>query len=146
MNKLQRIFALLFGLFALAACIPAKAPPQLSATAAPGVVVSGDRYDAGAFRLRLPDGWRAITSAAGEPASVILASPDNCTLIAASAAPMDAPEPSSCADAGVSFRRDSRTVTVSAAPISVSPIAPEAQWDAAQSSFIQVADSVQGGG
>lgn len=143
---LRRLSLLFLGLLALAACIPAKTPPQLSATAAPGVIVSGDTYDAGAFRLRLPSGWRAITSPAGAPVSVILASPDNCTLIAVSAAPMDAPQPSACADSGAAFRRDSRGVTVSGATIAVALIAPESGWNAARASFDQVAQSVQAGG
>ncbi len=133
-------------LLALAACIPAKTPPQLAATAAPGIVVSGDRYDAGAFRLRFPSGWRAITSPAGAPLSAIFAAPDNCTLIAVSSAPLDAPQPSACADRAATFRRDSRAVTLGSTTVHLALIAPESGWASAQSAFDQVATSVQAGG
>jgi hypothetical protein len=129
----------------LAACIPARTPPQLAATAASGIVISGDSYDAGAFRVRVPTGWRAITSPAGAAPSVIFASPDNCALIAVSAAPLDAPQPSACADSSATFRRDTRSVTLGGAAVSVGLIAPESAWDAAQVALDQVAGSVTGG-
>ncbi len=139
---LRVVFLLCF--VALAACIPARTPPQFGATAAPGIVISGDSYDAGAFRVRVPAAWRAITSPAGAAPAVIFASPDNCTLIAVSSAPMDAPQPSSCADSAATFRRDSRALTVNGAPITVALIAPESDWDEAQATFDQIAASVTG--
>ena len=137
------IYFLACCLVALAACIPAKTPPQLGATAAAPVVVADDSYDAGAFRVRFPGGWRVITSPAGAPPSVIFAAPDNCTLIAVSAEPMDAPRPANCADSAAVFRREARTLTSGGAAIHAALIAPASAWDAAEMTFARVAQSAQ---
>ncbi len=75
----------------LAACVPAKTTtPDLNATGQ-AVVVTGDYYDAGLFRARYPDGWRVITSPAGEPPFVTFVAPDNCALIVLSVEPRVVP-------------------------------------------------------
>jgi hypothetical protein len=81
----------------LAGCVPATPPPHLVNTPGAPVIVDGDRVITAAFRARAPAGWRIILGAASAPPAVIFAAPDNCALIAVSAAPIDAPPlPKTC--------------------------------------------------
>lgn len=72
--------ALLIVLLALA-CVPATLPPQLAHTPGPPVIITERQYDAGAFRLRYPAGWRVISSAAGAIPAVTLVAPGDEALI-----------------------------------------------------------------
>ena len=64
----------------LAACsgvLPASAPPQLSHTPGPPVVVGAGSLDAGLFRLRFPPDWRVIKlNEASQPLRMSFVAPD----------------------------------------------------------------------
>ncbi len=84
-------------LLLIAGCISATPPPHLANTPGAPVIVDGDLVITAAFRVRAPAGWRIILGAASAPPSVTFAAPDNCALIAVSAAPIDAPPlPNAC--------------------------------------------------
>jgi hypothetical protein len=82
---------LIAALLLLAGCVPATPPPHLANTPGAPVIVDGDRVITSAFRVRAPAGWRIILGAASAPPSVTFVAPDNCALIAVSAAPIAAP-------------------------------------------------------
>ena len=71
----------MFTALVFSACVPATVPVQLAHTPGPGVTLSGQVYNSGTFRAEIPDGWRVITSAAGDPVTVIFAAPDSPALI-----------------------------------------------------------------
>jgi hypothetical protein len=87
-------YLLIAALLLIAGCVPATPPPHLANTPGAPVIVDGDRVITAAFRVRAPAGWRIILGAASAPPSVTFAAPDNCALIAVSAAPIDPPSPS----------------------------------------------------
>lgn len=72
---------------ALTACVPAAVPPQLDATPGPAVIVADRVEVAGLFSVQPPAGWRIITSAAGDPPSVLFIAPDDAALIGVGTAP-----------------------------------------------------------
>src|SRR5687768_6640877 len=77
---------LLFG------CVPAAPPIQLQAT--PGAFVRVDEhiYDAGAFRVANPPGWRIVKSSiAAAPMQVVFVSPDETMTITVSEIPIADP-------------------------------------------------------
>lgn len=90
----------------LAACVPATVPPQLADTPGPAVVVSDHLYDSGTFQVEYPAGWRVITSAAGDPVSVIFAAPEGDALIMLGETITDAPSPAGYAGDLRSERRE----------------------------------------
>ncbi|MCU0497025.1 MAG: hypothetical protein MUF87_06700 [Anaerolineae bacterium] len=84
MNEVRRSFKLVWMIvigWMCVACIPANAPPQLSFTPGPPIVIANQWYNTEQYRLRYPVGWRVITSAADQVPSVILAAPGNEALI-----------------------------------------------------------------
>lgn len=76
--------SLLIGLalLALAACAPARQPPQLAATPGPPVIVGERVRVAGLFSAQPPPGWRVITGPASGAPQVVFAPPDGAALIA----------------------------------------------------------------
>lgn len=138
----QRVTFYLVGLalIGLAACVPARTPPQLAATPGAAVVVDGQMYQTAVFSARYPDGWRAIASPAGEPPFVTFAAPDNCTLILLSLDARPAPESNGCA--GAVWREASETVD--GAPVIFAALrAPADQWAEAEAAFAAVVASVR---
>jgi hypothetical protein len=129
-------------LLALAACVPATPPPNLDATPGAAVVVSDGRYESDSFSARYPDDWRAITSPAGEPQFVILAAPDNCTVVILSLDERPAPEPAGCEASDWREANDTSdgTPTVYAAVRAASDA-----WPAAEATFESIVASITTG-
>jgi uncharacterized protein YbdZ (MbtH family) len=68
-------------LLLLCSCIPAKTPPQLNATAGAPVIVTERHIEFEGMQLEYPMGWRVITSAANDPASLVFAAPEDKAII-----------------------------------------------------------------
>ena len=129
-------------LLALAACVPARTPPQLAATPGAKVVVSDQEYRTEAFSARYPAGWRAITSPAGEPPFVVFAAPDGCTVIVLSSDERAAPEGAGCV--GGEWREAAETVATT--PVLYAALrAPADRWAEAEAAFAVVVASVRSG-
>ncbi len=90
----------------MAACVPARTPPQLAYTPGPAVQVADGWYDSGVFRVRYPADWEIITSAAGAPLSVIFAAPEGDALIMVGESLTDVPAPAGFEGELRSERRD----------------------------------------
>ena len=130
-------------LLLLAACVPARTPPQLAATPGAAVVVSGGRYQTEAYSARYPDDWRAIASPAGEPPFVVFASPDNCTVILLALDERPAPEAAGCA--ADEWRETAEVVDGS--PVVFAALgAPADRWDDALATFAEVTASIRPAG
>jgi len=127
-------------LLALAACVPARTPPQLAATPGAAVVVSDQVYRTAVFSARYPSGWRAITSPAGAPPFVVFAAPDNCTVIVLSLDLRPAPDAAGCESAA--WREAAETIS-GAPDIQAALRAPTDRWAEAQAAFASVTQSVQ---
>lgn len=82
-------YLLMAALLLIAGCVPATPPPHLANTPGAPVIIDGSWVITSAFRVRAPAGWRIILGAASAPPSVTFAAPDDCGLIAVSAAPID---------------------------------------------------------
>lgn len=125
----------------LTACVPARIPPQLEHTPGPGVVVSGQVYDSGRFRAEAPAGWRVITSAAGDPVTVIFAAPDAPALIMLGEGLESAPPP---AGYDGSLRSEQREIGVGGG-VRVTAIlnAAQEEWDTWTRAFEQVTESLR---
>lgn len=129
-----------FGLMLLAAaCIPAQPPPNLGATPGAAVVVTGDTYRSGAFSVRYPEGWRAITSPAGAPPSVTFAAPGNCPIIMVSSAPVE--QPPACEGEGV--RNETRTVERGGHSFSIAGSATDALADVYSAALARIEASLE---
>lgn len=127
-------------LWLCAACIPTTTPPQLAASPGPAVRVMADEYDSGVFRVRYPAGWRVITSAAEQPASVIFAAPEADALILLGTHPQEAPSP-----AGYSgeIRSEQREILLhNDVAITAVLIAPPEDWQARLALFEEVLASL----
>lgn len=77
----------------LAGClpmIPAEPPPQVRHTPGPFAVIAEGTYDAGAWQVRYPNGWRVVQGRAAAPAWVVFVAPDEQITITLSAAPLPA--------------------------------------------------------
>lgn len=123
----------------LAGCVPAKVPPQLIATPGVAVVVQGGRYETAVFSAAYPAGWRVITSPANEPPFVILASPDQCTIILLSTDPRPAP------DAGLCARAETRTVSAETGnfpKVYAAMRAAADDWASAEATFTAIVESI----
>ena len=70
-------------------CIPAEEPPQLAYTPGPPVVVTDSQYDAGAYTLHYPQGWRVRTGPTEDPLLAFFVAPDERALIMLATAPID---------------------------------------------------------
>lgn len=126
-------------LIVLAGCVPAVLPPQFSQTPGPPVQVTHERYETSVFSVERPAGWRVVTSAANDPASVIFVSPDDTALILVAVDhPEDPPRPS--VEPGQRLR--DRIIEVDG--LVVFGIAPEADWTNFQSILEQTAESIRG--
>lgn len=90
----------------LAACVPASVPPQLAHPPGPAVVVAERLVNVGTFQVEYPAGWRVITSAAGDPVSIIFAAPEGDALIMLGERIIAAPHPAGYAGDIRSERRE----------------------------------------
>jgi hypothetical protein len=72
---------LLLMVLLLVGCIPAQVPDMLDDTPGPPVVIDGDWYRGTVFQVRVPSGWRVITSEARVPQGVILVAPEDAALM-----------------------------------------------------------------
>ncbi|MDX2161521.1 MAG: hypothetical protein SF162_09370 [bacterium] len=111
----------------MAACVPAQSPAVRDATPGSPVTVTADRVITAAFQVDYPAGWRVITSPAGEPPFVILAAPDNCTVVQVSVS-VEPPPPAidaACASSPITATQ-SRFIGQTAITISGSAADPAA--------------------
>lgn len=122
-------------------CVPAITPPQLAHTPGAPVIVTANRYDAGAFSAVYPDGWRVITSPAGAAPSVIFASPDNCALIVLGVEPVDVPTLPACTD--TDFMTETREIDAGNTRLYAGITAPADQWGTVRGVFEAVEESVR---
>jgi hypothetical protein len=129
----------LFFVFIFAGCVPAKVPPQLDATPGPAAVITEQEYDAGAFKVRYPAGWRVITSAATSPTSVIFTSPDDAAIMLFGVDVSDAPMP----DTDAQIRTETRQITLENG-VTVTAIlnAPDNAWETFAPLFDSTVESV----
>jgi len=141
---LAKLFPFIFAismilLLLFAGCVPAKVPPQLDATPGPAVVITEQEYDAGAFKVRYPAGWRVISSAAGSPATVIFASPDDTAIMLFGVDAAEAPMP----ETDEQIRTETRQIMLEN-NVGVTAIlnAPEAAWESFTPIFDQMVASV----
>lgn len=81
----------LIALFVLASACTSVASSVLNATPAPGVTITDDEVITPTFIIDYPEGWRVVTSAAGQPISITLVAPGDCELIVASTVNLNAP-------------------------------------------------------
>ena len=136
MSRLIRCAPLL--LFLLAACVPARVPDYLTATAGAPLVIADGRVGGAAFSAAIPDGWRVVTGEAAQPQRVILVAPDSLTTIELQAGeatlPADQPPPDA-----------HQIVPVGAGVVTVSLRAAPDQREAMQAVFAQVVASLSAG-
>ena len=99
---------------------------MLRQTPGAAVVVDGERYTNAAFSALIPAGWRAITGPADAPPGVILAGPDNCTLITLTTLPADPPTAPNCDQPTQTL---SRAIPVNDQIVYVAGSAPTSTWD-----------------
>ncbi len=144
-SRKQKIFVssvtlwFIFFLFAFAGCVPAKVPPQLATTPGAAVVITEQDYDAGAFRVRYPAGWRVITSAATSPTTVIFAPTDNVAIMLFGVDATEAPMPENEGQ----VRTETREITLENG-ITVTAIlnAPADTWETFAALFEQAVESL----
>jgi hypothetical protein len=137
---LFNLYLIIFFLFVLAGCVPAKVPPQLAATPGAAVVITEQEYDAGAFKVRYPAGWRVITSAATSPTTVIFAAPDNAAIMLFGVDATEAP----MLENDAQIRTETRQITLENG-LHVTAIlnAPADAWDVFVALFDQAVESVK---
>jgi hypothetical protein len=124
-----------------AACIPARTPPQLNQTPGPAVQVIDGVYDSGRFQVQAPSGWRVVTSAAGDPVTVLFAAPEGDALMVVGEGLTDAPPPAGYSSPLRSARRE---VTLDGGvTVIVLLHAPPADWDARLALLDDVASSIR---
>lgn len=131
-------FALL--LLLLSACIPARTPEQLAHTPGPAVQVMDSLYNAGVFEVRIPDGWRVVTSAAGDPIRVIFVAPEDDALIMVGEGLTEAPAPAGYTG---ELRSERREIELDDGAVIVAILnAPPENWDARLALFERVVGSI----
>lgn len=142
-TKLGSLFVLanclLFSLV-FAGCVPATVPPQLDATPGPAVVVTDQEYDAGAFKVRYPAGWRVISSAATSTATVLFAAPDHTAIMLFGVDAVEAPMPETDGQIRTEIRQISLEQNVSVTAILN---APAENWEVFAPLFEQSVASVK---
>jgi hypothetical protein len=128
-------------LLLLSACIPARTPVQLEYTPGPAVQVMDSTYDAGTFEVAYPDGWRVVTSAAGDPIRVIFVAPENDALIMVGEGLTEAPAPAGYTGELSSERRE---ITLDDGTVIVAILnAPPENWDARLALFERMVESIR---
>jgi hypothetical protein len=127
---------LLLGLL-LAGCIPAQVPDMLDDTPGPPVVIDGDWYRGAVFQVRIPSGWRVITSEARMPQGVTLVTPEDAALIRLTLESNPSLE-------GLPDARTASTIVTLSDTIQVTVIwsAAEAVWDTYEPEFLAVRESL----
>jgi hypothetical protein len=127
-------------LLLFSACIPARTPAQLEYTPGPAVQVIDHIYDAGAFHVAYPDGWRVVTSAATSPVSVIFVAPENDALIMVGEGLTEAPAPAGYTG---DLRSERREIPLDNGVVIVAILnAPPENWDARLALFEEVVGSI----
>jgi len=108
MNRLYNVVLLLWLIAACTPLIPATTPPQLEEPPGTFVAVDEDSFDAGAFQVNYPDGWRVVKlSEANAPITATFASPDDEMTITLSE--LDIPVEECTPDPNMYERRESVT-------------------------------------
>jgi len=125
-------------LLMLGACVPASPPPQLGYTPGAPVTVTEQQVRNSAFTVTRPAGWRLITSAAGEPPTVIFVSPDDTALVMISAEAIeDPPRPQVPAEVPL---REAREMV---GTIEVYAVGPQVGWAVARATLAEVVASLE---
>jgi hypothetical protein len=135
-----RLFKFILFALVMTGCVPATVPSQLIATPGRAVIITEQQFDAGIFRVRYPPGWRVITGAATNPASVIFVSPDNMAIIQVATDAIEAPMPQT----DEPIRADKRQIKLDNG-LTVTAIlnAPENTWERFVLLFDQTIESVR---
>ncbi len=127
-------------LLVLAACVPARTPPQLDATPGPSFTVTAETYTNIAFTVARPPGWRVISSGADAPPGVIFVAPDDTALIQLTTGPLDDTPPRPETD--LPLRTETTTIALADATLTAYFAGPGADWDTLQSAWDLVLVSV----
>jgi hypothetical protein len=123
----------------VAACVPAKTPPQLEFTPGAYARVDDMTYDAGVFRVDYPGGWRIVkNNIAAAPMSVVFVSPDESMTITVQVGALE----NTRFDGDWQTEIETRTVE-GGALVTLIGRAPAEQWDAFQQVFQRVVESVR---
>jgi hypothetical protein len=126
----------------LASCVPASAPKHLSNTPGPPVLALDGLYDAGAFVVRYPADWVAVSSPANQPAAVTLVAPDESAFIRLSTHPDLEPSPDENLPNGM--RLHTRQIPlVGGAVVTLTLGAPVARWAEYVDVFEAVVETVR---
>jgi hypothetical protein len=112
----------------------------LDATPGPAVVVTDQEYDAGAFKVRYPAGWRVISSAATSTATVLFAAPDHTAIMLFGVDAVEAPMPETDGQIRTEIRQISLEQNVSVTAILN---APAENWEVFAPLFEQSVASVK---
>lgn len=122
-------------LLLLAGCTPYAAPAHLTHTPGPPVVIADGIFRTIRFSVTVPQGWRAVTSPASLPPSVVLAGGD-CELIVVGEGDLEAALPLAC------DRQNQQTAETERLGVPVRGTAPLADIDSFRGVFEAVAASV----
>ncbi len=124
----------------LAACVPARTPPQLDATPGPVFTVTDNHYTNSAFTVTRPPGWRVISSGADAPPGVIFVAPDDTALIQVTTGPTDdTPQP----ETDLELRTETATVPLADTTVRAYLVGPADNWDALLREWETVLGSVR---
>ena len=142
MKKVSGVHWLLaFGVWLLAGCVPMQTQaPTLRDEA--GFVIAGDVYRSALFDVKIPEGWRIVTSESNTPPSLMMVAPDDCALIQVSSTPLEnAPISPTCEGA---VRSEIETVQHGASTLYIGASAPAEAWAGFVTVLEGVRESVEG--
>ncbi|MBC7811200.1 MAG: hypothetical protein H7175_08640 [Burkholderiales bacterium] len=125
-----------------AACVPATEPPQLVFTPGAPIVVTERLYDAGAFSIEYPDGWRVVTGPAEAPPSVVFVAPGDCALIVLSTVPIESP-PALAETCGETRGETRRLLAGEVDVYAAGNVAPIEEWESFVPIFEQMVESIR---
>ncbi len=123
-----------------AGCMPVEKPPQLTFTPGTPFVLTGEVFDAGAFQVRYPAGWRVISGQASAPPSVIFAAPGDTALIMFAVGNIETP-PTLSTD--MEMRSETRPIELGDMTMTAYGTAPAAEWDSFMQTFEGVLASLE---
>jgi hypothetical protein len=134
-----QILALLLLLAGCAPLVPAQTPPQLEHTPGAFVVIDMQTYDAAAFQVDYPGGWKVVKlNEAGAPDRVAFVAPDESAVIEIAAGVVGATSPAE------GQRLITRETNLQGQTIILSGRADNATWAEFQPVFERVVASIRG--